>query len=136
MLAKGGDVAQTNTNGGSIFRGQVTNAVNVEAKDGRSHCIDSASEPYNYSARHAVLDTSDRDIQSRFWLIGWDRHQFARVDAVRFMTGPNTIGASPNVATLFNDAATADAMPAFCIPTSRAMVRQVALFIRKPRHTR
>ena len=71
-----------------------------------------------------------------YFSVGVALHQFARVDAVTFITGPKTIGARPNVATFFSSAAIPEAMPEFCRPTSSEIVRQVSSLIPRARHTK
>src|SRR5579864_2701791 len=51
-------------------------------------------------------------------------HQFASVEPVIFIVGPNTAGARPTVASFPMVKARPDARPLFCIPTSRETVRQ------------
>jgi hypothetical protein len=51
-------------------------------------------------------------------------HQFASVEPVIFMVGPNTAGARPTVASFPIVKARPDARPLFCIPNSRETVRQ------------
>ncbi len=67
---------------------------------------------------------------------GCVRHQLASMDAVVFMIGPKTIGARPSVATFPRAAAIPDAIPEFCMPTSKAIVRQFRSSSRIARHAR
>src|SRR5690606_39521480 len=55
--------------------------------------------------------------------IGLSRHHVASEDPVIFIIGPNTAGASPTVPTFPINKASPLAKPAFCIPTSKEILR-------------
>ena len=63
---------------------------------------------------------------------GLSLHHVASDDPVMFMSGPNTAGANPMVATLPISNAMPEASPEFCIPTSKAIVLQD--FLSTPSH--
>ena len=50
-------------------------------------------------------------------------HQLESIEPVMFINGPKTAGAKATAALVLILEASADARPAFCIPTSKAMVR-------------